>query len=82
MKVYQVRNGVMCEADAPDGALNLALNSTANPDGGAPLEPIVRISHGTGRFNRAGSDSIPIPAATFRADDLDWQPVSGGRATP
>lgn len=81
MKIYRcdIENGteVYFEGEVPDGALCLDLGSRMDPgDPSASLPPIVHINFRTGRFQREGGDSQPIPELVYQHDDVAWRRMS------
>ena len=75
MIAYRDIDGVMHEADVPDGALLLEIDSTLNPAGGPALPAIAWIDYLGRRFGRDGQAAEPFPSLVVELTDLQWRKV-------
>jgi hypothetical protein len=78
VKVYAKRNGVIVEAEVPDGAIYLEIGSTDDGSGKRawPITSIDEEAHTYQRHPLGGA--LPFPERYYREDAIDWQPSKVG----
>lgn len=70
MKIYAVRDGVMCAGEVEDGAMCMEIGARHGTE-----PPIEMIDWEAREFRRGLRSQRPFPAKWYRVDDVVWSPV-------